>query len=124
MNSRNPKPESAPLAETPLEIGELVQQDSGRGKTLVEQVEDSIRRGYRNATMIEWVYREHPATLIEEAGEDEPDPVASIVHSVDEFVKAGWTWTGADLTKDGWYIFYRSQGQLSPPIIQWKPVRG
>lgn len=96
-----------------------VQTDS----PLVEMVEDSIRRGFANATLIEWVYREHPATLIEEA-HDEPDPVASICMAALEFKKAGWFWdTTLDrLEKDGWMIWFRSQGKLSPPIIQWSRI--
>ncbi len=85
------------------------------------EVEESIRQGKGNAGLIEWVYREIPATLLEPAGEDEPDPASSIAYSIQKFREAGWSWNGSELTKDGWYIFYRSQGQLSPPIIQWQP---
>ncbi len=86
-------------------------------------VERQISESKSNASLIDWVYQEIPATLLEPAGEPEPDPIASIAASVAEFVAAGWNWNGGELTKEGWYIFFRSQGQLSPPIIQWQPIR-
>lgn len=76
---------------------------------LISQVEFEIRRGRNNAFLIPW------------GGDRKPEQAISI--AVDSFRDAGWEWDGRDLTKGGWYAFFRSQGELSPPILQWQVDR-
>lgn len=49
------------------------------------------------------------------------DPALAIESSKAMFALDGWLWNEArrQLEKDGWYLWYRSQGQLAPPIAQW-----
>lgn len=68
-----------------------------------EMVEDCIRRGFASADLVEW----HDSAS------------ASIDAAVAAFVDAGWTWDGQELRRDGWYAWFRSQGMLAPPIVQW-----
>jgi len=94
------------------------------GKAFVDRVEREIAAGHRNADCIEWVWRDSPSNLFDEEPVEEPDPAASICKAVLDFSDAGWNWVGPrnQLEKDGWYIWFRSQGQLSPPIAQWSRI--
>ena len=80
-------------------------------------VEAQIAAGKSNADLIDWALA---PTLFDSRN----DPQESIAASIAEFVAAGWRWNELlrQLEKDGWYAFYRSQGILSPPIIQWRQV--
>jgi len=55
------------------------------------------------------------ATVIEQTG----TPDESIDSAVAAFCKSGWTWDSRNLTRDGWLAWFRSQGNLAPPIVQW-----
>lgn len=68
-----------------------------------EMVEDCIRDGIANANLAEW----HGSTS------------ASIDAAVAAFRESGWTWDGQDLRRDGWYVWFRSQGPAASPIVQW-----
>jgi len=83
---------------------------------LVQEVEESISRGERGATLIPW------ALALALFSVRDHDPAFSIMAAINSFVDAGWTWNQKtpEIDKDGWYAFFRSQGEMSPPIIQWQ----
>lgn len=64
------------------------------------------------------------AALIEWAP-DSHDAIAAIEHSTEQFVSRGWDVNLEDrrLERDGWYIWFRSQGVIQPPIAQWGKIR-
>lgn len=83
-------------------------------------VEAAIAAGRSGADLIPW-----NKLCISLFGDWEPDPMRAIEESQTDFEMAGWTWNreAKQLEKDGWLIWYRSQGLLSPPIIQWSRIR-
>lgn len=83
---------------------------------LVQEVEHAISLGESGATLIPWLA---PVALF---AVREHDPAVSTLVAADAFTKAGWSWDqkNLELDKCGWYAFFRSQGELSPPIIQWQ----
>lgn len=87
---------------------------------LPELVDISIAEGKRNAELIDWV------TSADLFGSVYRDPESAILASREEFESVGWKWSAVDqcLQKGGWYAFYRSQGRLSPPILQWQRMPG
>jgi hypothetical protein len=50
-------------------------------------------------------------------------PVDAIEQAISGFISRGWAWNGSDLQRNGWIAWLRSQGVLSPPIIQWRPIK-
>lgn len=79
-------------------------------KLLVEVVEECVRDGKGNATLVPWA--------------DGYDANRAIAESCAAFEAAGWRWNLIleQLEKGGWYAWFRSQGVLSSPIIQWGRV--
>ncbi len=65
------------------------------------EVETAMGSG--NATLIEW----------------DGDAGQAIARAVEAFRLRGWDWDGATLHRDGWTAWFRSQGNLAPPIVQW-----
>lgn len=80
------------------------------------EVEEAISLGQPDALLIPW------ASDLPWAAND---PIAAINASVSDFIAAGWGWNPVrrELTKSGWVAFYRSQGALSRPILQWSRGR-
>lgn len=74
--------------------------------TIAEQVTALVDLGRSDATLIEW-------------GTEAGAP-AAISESVAQFLALGWRWTGRELLRDGWGAWFRSQGALAPPIVQWR----
>lgn len=73
---------------------------------IVGEVEAAIAAGRSDASLIAWSSEQH-------------NPSETIAAAVADFERVGWRWTGYQIEKGGWYAFFRSQGILSPPIIQW-----
>ena len=84
--------------------------------THVKDVLASIAEGKSGAMLIEW-----DTDPMMDGPRPVENPTAAIRLSRDHFEAHGWVLVPGkgQLEKDGWYIWYRSQGQLSPPIIQW-----
>jgi len=76
------------------------------GGSAVDEVEEEIACGRASATLIEW----------------NGNPADAIALVVARFTENGWSWDGANLMKGGWTAWFRSQGVLSSPIIQWRKV--
>lgn len=85
---------------------------------LAELVEREIAAGRPNATLIEWADRQ------DLFGESARDAECSIRQSMSEFAANGWKRNDKTgyIEKGEWHAFYRSQGLLSPPIIQWSRI--
>ncbi len=83
----------------------------------VAEIEEQIDAGRPNACTVEWVTEDNLF------GAGEPDPMLTIKVAIEEFRRRGWAWDGRDLTKNGWLVFFRSQGILSQPICQWSRIR-
>lgn len=56
------------------------------------------------------------ATLIDWSG----DGALAIQSAVVGFVERGWAWDGRDMRQDSWLAWFRSQGELAPPIVTWR----
>lgn len=84
--------------------------------THVDEVLAAIAEGRSGDRLIEWV----PTDGL--FGALDNDPSLAIHASKVQFSTVhGWTYNHSEdrIERDGWYAFYRSQGQLAPPIIQW-----
>ena len=81
--------------------------------THVDHVLAEIAEGRSGATLIEW----GGGVMF-----DMHDPEGSIRASRRDFQHAGWTWKPKEqrIEREGWCAFWRSQGQLAPPVIQWQ----
>lgn len=77
---------------------------------LVAVVDESIRDGKGHAMCIPW--------------NDEHNANRAIAESCAAFEADGWRWNLIleQLEKGGWYAWFRSQGVLASPIIQWGRV--
>jgi len=80
---------------------------------IIAEVSESIEAGKSNATLLGW------------EDDETPEPTRTISAAVMAFSDAGWKWSDAhrQLEKDGWLIWFRSQGVLSSPIIQWSRIQ-
>lgn len=76
----------------------------------VAGIEECVRDGIANATLIPW--------------DSSRDANRSIAETCAAFEAAGWQWNIIleQLEKNGWYAWFRSQGVLASPIIQWGRV--
>ncbi len=76
---------------------------------IISEVSESIAINKSNATLLGW------------DDDDNWNPTRTIEVAKVAFSDNGWTWNDASrqLEKDGWRIWFRSQGVLSSPIIQW-----
>jgi hypothetical protein len=86
-------------------------QSSNKHAALIADINDCIREGLRNATLIPW-------------DGERRDANAAIAETCAAFEAAGWRWNTnlRQLEKGGWYAWFRSQGNLASPIIQWSPL--
>ena len=77
---------------------------------LVAALDECVRDGHSDAMCIPW--------------NDEHNANRAIAESCAALEAAGWQWNIIleQLEKDGWYAWFRSQGVLSSPIIQWGRV--
>ena len=77
---------------------------------LVAIVEQSVRDGRGDAMLIPWG--------------DRREASQSIAASRAAFESSGWLWNPIleQLEKNRWYAWFRSQGALAAPIIQWGRV--
>jgi hypothetical protein len=75
----------------------------------LDGLESAINAGVRNATCIPWVNR------------DSGDSMAVVRVAL---LGRGWVYNGPldQFERAGWYLFLRSQGELSSPIAQWQPL--
>ena len=88
------------------------------GKGFADQISDSIAAGRGDATLIPW--NGNPNLL----GIVEPDPERAIAEAVLELIAHGWVWVSArnQLERDGWKVWFRSQGNCGAPIAQWSRI--
>jgi hypothetical protein len=73
-------------------------------------VADEIRANYPNAHCIPW--------------DDRRDSGRAIAECRAAFEAAGWRWNSHEkqLEKDGWFAWFRSQGNLASPILQFSRI--
>jgi len=87
----------------------------------IQDIEDSIAAGRADAALIPWA-----GSGPDLFGRYKPyTPDTSIEDMKDRLrVHGGWKWNEANrqLERDGWKIWFRSQGMLSPPIAQWSRI--
>jgi len=74
------------------------------GPRVPDDVWEIAQSGKAGATLIDW----------------NGDPALAIKSAIAGFVERGWTWNGKDLRRDGWLAWFRSQGDLAPPIVTWR----
>jgi len=76
----------------------------------VAGIEECVSDGIANATLIPW--------------DETHNANRAIAESCAAFEAAGWQWNIIleQLEKGGWYAWFRSQGVLASPIIQWGRV--
>lgn len=76
----------------------------------LSELAECIADGVSNATLIPWTDEDAPSA-IEEAET--------------ALVSLGWVWNESEkqLERDGWFIWFRSQGKLSSPIAQWSRIK-
>jgi hypothetical protein len=88
-------------------------------RKLIREVEGSISAGRNDAALIPWMPR------LSLFGVEEHDPAFAILTAISAFTAHGWELDRKEnvIRKDGWYAFFRSQGQLAPPIAQWQRER-
>jgi hypothetical protein len=98
-------------------VATALRRDSGVSQMTAAGVENEIAHGRPGADLIDWAMSE---TLF-----PVQCPQASISESMRDFIAEGWRWDAEkhDLIRNGWYAFYRSQGLISPPIIQWNRLK-
>jgi hypothetical protein len=77
---------------------------------LVLYLDECIRDGHADATLIPW--------------NEERSATKAIADARAAFEVGGWEWNIIleQLEKRGWYAWFRSQGVLASPIIQWGRV--
>ena len=75
----------------------------------ISHLAEAIAEGRGDATLIPWADRD-AAEAIEAAG--------------DALMSLGWVWNSSakQFERDGWFIWFRSQGKLSSPIAQWARI--
>jgi len=76
------------------------------GGEVLDEVDAMISAGNAGATLIEW----------------DGNATDAINRAVAAFLARGWQWDGHNLRKCGWVAWFRSQGELAPPVIQWMRV--
>lgn len=87
--------------------------------SIAKDIEDAISAGRRDACLIDWANL--PQLF---PGEEDPQsPTESIAMAKFHLEADGWRWTGSQLEKDGWYVWFRSQGRESRPIAQWSQIK-
>lgn len=93
---------TAPITDTNL-FSEL--------DAFLSELSECIAEGKRNATLIPWIDR---------------DAARSIEAVEDAIASLGWTWNASakQWERDGWLVWFRSQGVLSSPIAQWSRIEG
>lgn len=87
--------------------------------TFIDELEAAIARGETGAALIEWA----PANDL--FGVAENSPSGSIAHAMEQLKDAGWVWYGdrQQIERDGWYVWFRSQGPNAPPVAQWNRLK-
>jgi hypothetical protein len=82
------------------------------------EIRDAIAAGREGAMLIQWAETDGLF------GDAEHDPQAAIEYAKKELCGAGFSWSHSRnaMCCDGWQVWFRSQGQLSPPIAQWSRV--
>lgn len=85
---------------------------------LVNEIEESIAAGKNNATLIPWV---GDTNLF---GSADGTSEASILAAREGLEQAGWKWStaGRCLERNGWQVWFRSQGRCGAPIAQWSKI--
>jgi hypothetical protein len=75
----------------------------------LDEVDEAILADIRNATCVPWVNRSSIDSL-------------AAVHAA--LLGRGWAYNESlkQFERRGWYLFLRSQGELSSPIAQWQPL--
>ena len=75
----------------------------------ISHLAESIAEGRRDATLIPWL---------------DCDAAGAIDAAEEALVSLGWVWNSSakQLERDGWLIWFRSQGALSAPIAQWSRI--
>jgi len=68
-----------------------------------------IAEGRADAMLIPWV---------------DCDAAGAIDAAEDALLSLGWIWnkSAKQFERDGWFIWFRSQGKLSSPIAQWARI--
>ena len=89
--------------------------------THVDEIETSMADGWMSSTLIEWA--DSGADLFGDPVER--SAALAIENSKALLAARGWIWSDDRRQmerRDGFYAWYRSQGTLSPPIIQWDRI--
>lgn len=75
---------------------------------LIELLDWSIQSGRCDATLIPW-------------DSAKPDSAREIADARAALEAVGWIWNPImeQLERGGWYAWFRSQGKLASPILQW-----
>lgn len=75
----------------------------------VSHLAESIADGRGDATLIPWA---------------DNDAAGAIDAAEDALLSLGWVWnpSAKQWERDGWLIWFRSQGVLSSPIAQWSRI--
>ena len=76
----------------------------------ISDLNGCVASGHPDATLIPWVNRSSSDSL-------------DAVHTV--LIADGWKWnkTAKQYERAGWYVWMRSQGELSSPIAQWNRLQ-
>lgn len=84
----------------------------------ISEIQQCISEGRPHATLIDWA---ESADLF---GRTSGDPVEPITRAMRELMDRGWVYDDVSnrLNRDGWYIWFRSQGTLARPIAQWAKI--
>lgn len=75
----------------------------------VSHLVECIAEGHSDATLLPWV---------------DCDAVGAIEAAESVLLSLGWVWNESEkqFERDGWFIWFRSQGKLSSPIAQWARI--
>ena len=86
---------------------------------LIYEIEKSIAEGKPNADLIPW-----SNNALDLFGPEAATPESSIEAFKRELCTRGWSWSHShhDMRCNGWKVWFRSQGFLSPPIAQWSKI--
>jgi hypothetical protein len=74
------------------------------GPRVPDNVWEMAQSGKAGSTLLDW----------------DGDPALAIKRAIAGFVERGWTCEGSDVFRDGWLAWFRSQGELAPPIVTWR----
>ena len=76
----------------------------------ISHLVESIAEGRNDATLIPWL---------------DNDAAGAIEAAESVLLSLGWIWNESEkqLERDGWFIWFRSQGKLSSPIAQWARIK-